>query len=58
MTQPRAPRCAVHLPPFDLIEYPDKTRPGYFRGECAKCGTFIGYRSTEEIRKERREWRK
>lgn len=37
-------KCQVHLPPFDLVETPDKSRPGYFRACCRLCGRFIGYR--------------
>jgi hypothetical protein len=37
-------RCLAHVPPFALIEIPDRTRPGYLRGTCNHCGRFIGYR--------------
>jgi hypothetical protein len=40
--------CGVHLPPFDLVETPDKMRPDYFRTNCRLCGRFIGYRRPDE----------
>jgi hypothetical protein len=39
--------CAPHVPPLDLEEKPDPTRPGYFRANCRLCGRFIGYRRQE-----------
>ena len=37
-------RCLTHYPPYDLVDVPDSSRPGWIRSTCRKCGTFMGYR--------------
>jgi hypothetical protein len=37
------PGCVSHLPPFDAVTTPDKTRTGWMRVQCRRCGRFLGY---------------
>lgn len=36
--------CEPHVPPFDQVDEPDRTRSGWVRSRCRRCGRFLGYR--------------
>lgn len=36
--------CQGHPQPLDMIDEPDKSRPGFIRSKCRHCGKFLGYR--------------
>ncbi|EMI52185.1 hypothetical protein [Rhodopirellula sallentina] len=46
-TEPKPPRRCSHGDRSAWIETADRSRPGWLRTTCSRCGRFVGYRPAD-----------